>query len=47
MFWSKTSVQSVKEVFYKLLITMKGCSESFMLKNNARTFLEPIDFKKC
>jgi hypothetical protein len=37
----------MKEVFYKLLTTWRGCSENFMFKNNAKAFLKPVDFKKC
>jgi hypothetical protein len=40
-FLKETNAQTIKEIFYKFL------TFSFMLKNNARAFLKPIDFKKC
>jgi hypothetical protein len=39
-------MQSEKIVLYKLLTTRRGHFEkTFMLKNNASTFLEPVDFR--
>jgi len=39
-------MQSVKIVLYKLLTIKGGHSEkNIMFKNNASTFLEPIDFR--
>jgi N-acetylglutamate synthase-like GNAT family acetyltransferase len=44
----KIGAQFVKEVSYKLLIAKKGHFEkTFMLKNNARVFLQLVDFRKC
>ncbi len=46
-FWNKIGAQFVKEILYKLLIIERGHFENFMLKNNAKAFLEPVDFRKC
>jgi hypothetical protein len=45
-FLQETSTQIVKEIFNKFLNVRKG-HFSFMFKNNARAFLEPIDFRRC
>jgi len=45
-FLKKTNAQTIKEIFYKFLIAQKG-RFSFMFKNNARVFLQLVDFKKC
>jgi hypothetical protein len=45
-FFKETNTQIVEEIFYKFFIAGRG-HFSFMFKNNARAFLEPVDFKRC